>query len=346
MQSGCSESPIEIMLTEIFRSNNPLVILLYLLLIFLLRTGLLLFLPDSAELLRSPEPISSWLYHELRSVPIQFEFLQLALGMLLQLLQAVHLNHILTDNKILPRRNYVAGMVFILFTSLLPEYAFPGPAMLSLSVYILISGWLFSLFKTDKPYARIFNIGFLASANLFLYFPSALFLLYVVIGLVIMRPFILREWVLLLLGIVSPLYLAFSWYYLNDSNPAFLQGGFILQAGLELPARLGQWVVLLNYLLLTGLSVLFLPASLFGGLIQVRKFAGLMFAFLLLVLIAFFLRHEHSYTHLVLLSLPLSVVFSLLIENSRSTLFPDLFILFMFAVIGITTLVLPVYVPQ
>lgn len=333
------------MLTEIFRSNNPLLILLYLLLILLLRAGLLLSQPDSPNILMSPEPLTQFVYNNLKYIPIRFDILQLVLGLLLQLLQAIHLNHILSENKILPRRNYVAGMVFILFTSLLPEYAYPGPAMLSLSVYILISGWLFSLFKSDKPYARIYNIGFLASANLFVYFPSALFLLYVMIGLLIMRPFILREWILLILGLISPLYLAFSWNYLSDSSVGLIQPGQIQAAGMQLPERLGQWIVLLNYLILTGLSVVFLPASLFGGLIQVRKFAGLMFSFLLLVLLAFFLRQESSYTHLVLLSLPLSVVLSILIENSRSTLFPDLFILLMFAVIGITTCVLPAYTP-
>lgn len=333
------------MLTEIFRSNNPLLILLYLLLILLLRAGLLLSHPDAPDLLMNPEPLTQFIYNNLKYTPVKFDILQLFLGLLLQLLQAIHLNHLLSENKILPRRNYVAGMVFILFTSLLPEYAFPGPAMLSLSVYILISGWLFSLFKSDKPYARIYNIGFLASANLFIYFPSALFLLYVMIGLLIMRPFILREWILLILGLLSPLYLAFSWYYLSDSNSGLIQPGQIQAAGMLLPERLGQWIVLLNYLILTGLSVVFLPASLFGGLIQVRKFAGLMFAFLLLVLLAYFLRQESSYTHLVLLSLPLSVVFSMLIENSRSTLFPDLFILLMFAVIGITTWILPAYAP-
>lgn len=333
------------MLTEIFRSNNPLLILLYLLLILLLRAGLLLSQPDSPYILMSPEPLTQFVYNNLKYIPIRFDILQLVLGLLLQLLQAIHLNHILSENKILPRRNYVAGMVFILFTSLLPEYAYPGPAMLSLSVYILISGWLFSLFKSDKPYARIYNIGFLASANLFVYFPSALFLLYVMIGLLIMRPFILREWILLILGLISPLYLAFSWNYLSDSSVGLIQPGQIQAAGMQLPERLGQWIVLLNYLILTGLSVVFLPASLFGGLIQVRKFAGLMFSFLLLVLLAFFLRQESSYTHLVLLSLPLSVVLSILIENSRSTLFPDLFILLMFAVIGITTCVLPAYTP-
>jgi hypothetical protein len=331
------------MITEIFRSNNPLLIILYVLLILLLRAGLLIFQPEELDLLMSSEPLSKIIYNNLKYIPVKYDLLQLFIGLLLQLVQAIHLNHILSENKIIPRRNYISGLIFILFTSLLPEYAFPGPAMLSLSVYILISGWLFSLFKSDKPYARIYNIGFLASLNLFIYFPSALFLLYVMIGLLIMRPFILREWILLLLGIISPIYLAFSWYYLNDSLPDFSQTQLINAAGLQLPKQLGQWIVLLNYLILTGLSVLFLPASLFGGLIQVRKFAGLMFAFLLLVLLSFIMRQENSYTHLVLLSLPLSVVFSLLIENSRSTLFPDLFILLMFAVIGITTVVLPIY---
>ena len=139
---------------------------------------------------------------------------------------------------------------------------------------------------------------------------------------------------MLMLGLITPIYLAFSWYYLTDTD-------FVL-SGTNIPIRLqnqmpspdvDQLIVLSAYLLLTGISVMFLPAAIFGGLIQVRKFASMMFTFLVLVVFSFFLRTEYTFTHLLLLSLPLSVLLSLLIENTRSNLLPDVFVFLLLMVI-------------
>lgn len=323
------------MLIELFRSNNPLAILLYVLFILLVRVVLLFNYPDVGETLRYHEPLTKSLFEWLRNWPFRFDHLQIVLGALIQLIQAIHLNYILSQYRVLPKRNYVGGFVFLCFTSFFPEFFFPGPALISLSLFIWMSGLLFSIFKSDKPYATLFNIGTLAALCILLYFPNVIFLIYLMVGLLVMRPFILREWVMMLLGLIAPFYVAFSWYYLNETSPDWSPIALPEHWLATIPALdLEHIVVISAYALLTGISVMFLPAALFGGLIQVRKFASMMFTFLVLVLLSYFLRPEFTVTHLVLLSLPLSVQISLLMENTRSNLLPDAFVLLLLFIIA------------
>jgi len=133
---------------------------------------------------------------------------------LILFLQAVILNKIATDQKLFQRNNYLVGMSYLLITSIF-HIGFSS-ALLSISVLIWILSILFNISNQGNPKKNIFNIGLLTGLAILIFFPTFLFVFFVLFGLLIFRPFRIQEWVIVVLGIIAPFYFVFAFGYLLD----------------------------------------------------------------------------------------------------------------------------------
>ena len=117
-------------------------------------------------------------------------------------LQAVFINKIVTDQKMFQRNNYLTGMSYLLVTSIF-HVGFTS-TLISVSFIIWILSILFNLSTQENPKKNIFNLGLLSGVSILIFFPSFLFVLLVLFGLLIFRPFRIQEWIILILGIFAP----------------------------------------------------------------------------------------------------------------------------------------------
>jgi hypothetical protein len=134
----------------------------------------------------------------------------------LVIIQAVRLNYLFSDNRMFSKVNYLTAMVYILLTGLFPAWSNLTPSLIS---NILVM-WFFSntirLYNSPNPKTLIFNIGLIIGVSILLYHPLTILILVAIFALLVVRPFIIAEWIVLIMGIISPYYFLFSFLYLTD----------------------------------------------------------------------------------------------------------------------------------
>ena len=84
------------------------------------------------------------------------------------------------------------------------------------------------LYSNQKPKAALFNIGIAIGVCTFFYFPSLAFAALIIFGLAITRPFKLAEWLIALLGIITPYYFLLAIVFLTDKWKGYNFPGFAI----------------------------------------------------------------------------------------------------------------------
>lgn len=219
-------------------------------------------------------------------------------------LQGSLFNRIVNHHKLFPKPNFLAGMSFMLVTSLIPSWSyFSAPLLVNL---LMVWGLyrMLNLYNTQQPGAAIFNIGILTGICSMLYFPSIVFTLLILFALVIMRPFRIREWIIGLIGVTTPYYFLFIFLYLGDNWSWDL---IIPAVRFQLPAIPSSvWITISIALLVLPFIVggFFVQNNLSKMLIQVRKGWSLLLLFLMIAASVIFMNDDTAYTNWVLTALP------------------------------------------
>ncbi len=148
-----------------------------------------------------------------------FVYMLMAYGLIY--FQAISLNRIINNQRMMQRTNYLPGMSYLLITSLFVEWNFLSAPLIINSILIWTFSKMMSLYNDTSPKATLFNIGMLIGVAAFLYFPVIAFAFIVMIALIFLRPFRLPEWIMTLLGILMPFYFLFAWSYLSNDSTLF-----------------------------------------------------------------------------------------------------------------------------
>jgi hypothetical protein len=134
----------------------------------------------------------------------------------LVLIQATRLNYLFSDNRMFSKVNYLTAMVYILLTALYPAWSNLTPSLIANVMVIWFFSNVIRLYNSPSPKTLIFNIGLIVGLSILLYHPCAILILVAVFALLVVRPFFIAEWIVLILGILSPYYFLFSFLYLTD----------------------------------------------------------------------------------------------------------------------------------
>ncbi len=114
------------------------------------------------------------------------------------------------------KSGFTTGFAYILLSGLLANAYALTPALLTISLIILIIKSAFSLYNNPTAKGLIFNIGFFSTLSFICYQPSILLLVAVMFALGILRAFRPAEWLILLFGMIAPAYLLLSGLFLFD----------------------------------------------------------------------------------------------------------------------------------
>ncbi len=173
-------------MTGIFKQKNPANILL--LPVF----GVLLKLPMFAHPhVPVSAPQDGVLYRSLIDFLAPFgkssPFIYPLLAFVLLFLQAVFFTRLMINNKMMLKPNYLPGMSFMLLTSLLPEWNYFSSVLLVNTLLLYVLSALLAVYSEQKAGTTIFNIG-MATGIASFFFPSVLFFVWCLFGLMLMRP--------------------------------------------------------------------------------------------------------------------------------------------------------------
>lgn len=144
-------------------------------------------------------------------------YLALSIGLLLLIAEAFLLNFILLSHQVIVKKNWLPALFVIVFGSCSPGLLWPGPEQFAGILLLFVLHILLGTYRQDKSFGSVFNCGLLIGLATQLYLPSIIFFVFGLIAIIILRPFIWREWVMLFFGVLIPFIYGGVYYYWNDT---------------------------------------------------------------------------------------------------------------------------------
>lgn len=172
--------------------------------------------------------------------------------------QAIYLNAVVVKHKLYNKTAYIPSFIFIVLSSLHPSLShFSLPLLLN---WALIGALdiLLGMHHTQQPRKDIFNAGFILCIMGLLHFPAVLYLLVLFLTLLLLRSFNPAEWVVGILGYLTPIYFFGGILFLFDKL-----GSFRYWPEMAIYFPKGLQVSIYAITLLAGVSIL-LIAGLFA----------------------------------------------------------------------------------
>lgn len=235
-----------------------------------------------------------------QSAPVIYPFIVLVLTVT----QAVSFNNLINNEKLLPRPNYLPAMAYILITSLFPEWWQLSSALIINSLLVWVWAMLSRLFNHPRPKAQVFNAGLVIGLASYLYFPAIGFSILIFFALITLRPFHLSEWLVGVLGIITPYYFLFAFLFLaNTSNPLT----YLPSISVSFPRfqqDIWAWGAIVLLIVPFLISGFYIQGNILRMLIQVRKSWSLMLFYLLITLLIPFVNFASTFEYWILCALP------------------------------------------
>jgi len=284
----------------IFKQKSPGNIVITLLFGLLLKLPLFLYPKNIVA-----SPIDGRLYQWFISIlPQDSLMVYSVIAFALLYTQALMINYLVNEYRMIIKATYLPAMAFLLLTSLLPEWNYLSSPMLANSFILWMFIYLFSLYNSNNAKAQVYNIGLITGITSYIYFPSAAFLICVLLGLMILKPFRLNEIVLFFLGCLTPYY--FHGVYLFLFGDLSFRNFFPL-ISIRIPV-LKNSIWLAGSILLLTIPFLvggyFVQANLRRMLIQVRKNWSVLLIYLLLAFFVPFINSDRSFETWILVTVP------------------------------------------
>ncbi len=260
-------------------------------------------------------------------------------AILILFVDALLINRLVIKSHIGRENNLVSGMMFVLFTSILPQNLGLSPELLATPFVILSINAIFNSYNNLKSADDIYLSGFYMSVASMFYPPMLLLIVFTYIGFMIMRSFNGLERLQHLTGWTTPYFLLFvEEYYLGQTiswNFLPFRSGF------------GFFGVLANDLGITGLLVLaalivivlWMLAN-FGNymgkkVIAAQKRISILYWFMLFVGIIALTQSHADYNLFLLLSIPVSIFATFNLLDMKNRMWPELIHLFIILVLVI-----------
>lgn len=203
------------------------------------------------------------------------------------------------------RPNYLTGMSYLLITSLFAEWNFLSSPLIINSLLIWVWAKMSGLYSNQKPKAALFNIGIAIGICTFFYFPSLAFAALIIFGLALTRPFKLAEWLIALLGILTPYYFLLAVVFLTDKWKGYQFPGFAVTTPV-FNQSYWAYAAIIIVLITTILGIFYVQQNFRRQLIQARKSWNLTFLYLPVAVFVPFVNAAHTFEYWILCAVPVS----------------------------------------
>lgn len=251
--------------------------------------------------------------------PVVFSIITLVLV----LTQAITLNRLVASQKLFQKPNYLTAMTYLLVTSVFTEWNVLSAPLLVNTILIWVWARMSGLYNNQNPKSSLFNIGIGIGLAAFFYPPSIAFSVLIIFGLIVTRPFRLAEWLIALLGIVTPYYFLLSILFLNDKLSAY----HFPVITFSLPffyASYWSFAAIILVLIALFVGFYFVQDNFLRQLVQTRKSWSLTLLYLLVALLIPFINDAHTFSYWILSAVPLSVFIAGAFLYPRAKWFPRL----------------------
>lgn len=149
--------------------------------------------------------------------------------------QAIYLNSVFVNHHLAGKPNYTTAFLYIVFTSLLPEFTYFSEVLLL--NWCIIGGidLLLGFHHTNKPRMQVYNAGFLFCVAALLHFQAVAYFFVIFAALLLLRSFNPGEWAVAIIGFLTPVYLYAGTLFLFDKLDTMR---YMPHIGLSLPGNI------------------------------------------------------------------------------------------------------------
>ena len=219
--------------------------------------------------------------------------------------QAITFNKLANDHRLLQKPNYLTGMTYLLITSMFADWNTLSAALIVNTMLIWVWANMSGLYNNKNAKSTLFNIGVGIGISTFFYFPSIAFAILIIVGLILTRPFKLSEWIVALLGIISPYYFIFAFVFLTDNWKGYKWPVFLISLPNFYQSHYKLAAVIL-ILLVAIIGLIYINQNFRWQLVQTRKSWNLVFLYFMVAIFIPFINATHSFQYWILCAVPLS----------------------------------------
>lgn len=137
-------------------------------------------------------------------------------GIILSLAQAFFLNYIINHHQVLTKKSWLPALLFMVLSACSPGLLGFFPEMIAGLLLLVALHFLLGTYRADRAFTAVFNAGFFIGFAGLIYAPSLLFVLFGFVVILILRPFIWREWIIYLVGVFIPWIYSGVYFFWND----------------------------------------------------------------------------------------------------------------------------------
>jgi hypothetical protein len=321
-------------MVNIFKVYNPLNVIWLAILLFVLRIGYIVQVPDKLEFI-FVEPFARLL------IPVAYEYafspaLNMVLAGVLILGQALLVNYLVNHYNLLSKPTFLPALMYVTLTALFTPFMVLSAPLICNFLLIWMLFKLLSFYKSDDAKSIAYDLGMIVAIGSLIYFPFIFLFLAIWIALVIFKPFNWREWVSGILGYVTVFFFLAVFYYLNARLGRFYD--IWAPLGSKFPNSIHieylDYLVLIPVIIIIILYFVKLQQNFYKSYVQVRKSFQLLFIMFLITGLSFYVRTAFNLNHFILCAVPAAVFFSYYFVNATTKWFYEsLYLLLLISII-------------
>lgn len=270
---------------------------------------------------------SGVLYDAWFSWTIANPFFSAAGAAVLVFFQAVFINRLADEFRILNERTWLPGLFYALVTACLPDFLYLSPPLIALTFVPVVLNRIFKTYKQPAATGLIFDAAFWTIIASFFYPPAIYMLIAVYGGIHVMRAFKLKEQMVFFSGILTALFIAWLWYFWTDRGGEFWAiqfGGLVQQYHFE---STFNTKILLESIVMGALFLIVLLSYgtySFRKLNQIQKYVGVLYWFLFVSGLTMLVQSNPPTVHLLLLMPSMGIFLSMTFSAFKNKMIAEL----------------------
>ncbi len=239
-----------------------------------------------------------------------FRWLDLFISIVLISAQAVYLNIIVNEYKLVDDNTHLTSLVFVILNSSFLMLFNLNQVLIANTFVLFGMHQLLKLYDTRGGFALVFNAGFLMSMATVIYFPNAIFLLLLFVGLLYMFSPKWRDFLIALIGFSIPVIYMVSYHFVFGDGSSFELKDYVIKVFNIEWSNLTSFGRTLCFIILGLVLLAFMRVStnMNRGGLRARKMLVVIFLMSFFGLGSLFFNGLDSLATFVVLTIPLSII--------------------------------------
>ena len=271
--------------------------------------------------------ISNWLSNNI--------FYGRALVFIVMLFTGFYLLQINSKHIIIKQRTYLPAFLYLVLISSFITLHQINPAVFASLLIVFVLDHILSIYHKENVLDNLFRAGFYIAIASFFYAPAILYFIALLLSIISIRSFNLREWIAAFIGLITPWFFYFFYHYFVNNDLLTIYRTLNLNLFTEVNNDSNSPLLYIFYaygILLFIITGFFLVNTLPTQKISVRKFHGSFFWFNLVSIAIIILIPSVSIEIAYIAIIPIIFQFTHFFTTSNRKFWPDFLFLLLIVI--------------